>query len=350
MAGASALEQTLHRVAERTLAYPYKCWGYGEAIAMLGLLAAWRVTGQTRYRRAVEDLFVRWRDARRDGLSFADHVAPGLPLLILARDDDGWLPSALALGRLFRRMPTVRGVPIHRPDLDGWATHVWVDCLYTDGAFLALLARATGDRSWADLAVQQATAHVGVLLDQRTGLFFHGRDVATGRTNGVLWGRGNGWALVGLVDLLRFLPHDQAGRESLQRLVRRQLDALLGLQDQSGHWHTVLDRPDTYLETSVAAMMAWTIPQAVRLGIARSEAAAGGGQHDPSGAAARAFDAAMAALDAQGGLTGVSEATPAGDLPVYAVRPTGVFPWGQGPLLLAMADRLAPDRLWEGLW
>ncbi|MCL6498935.1 MAG: glycoside hydrolase family 88 protein [Firmicutes bacterium] len=156
--------------------------------------------------------------------------------------------------------------------------------------------------------------------------------------------------LVGLVDLLRFLPHDQAGRESLQRLVRRHLDALLGLQDQSGHWHTVLDRPETYLETSVAAMMAWTIPQAVRLGIARSEAAAGGGQHDPSGAAARAFDAAMAALDAQGGLTGVSEATPAGDLSAYAARPTGVFPWGQGPLLLAMADRLAPDRLWEGLW
>jgi hypothetical protein len=97
-------------------------------------------------------------------------------------------------------------------------------------------------------------------------------------------------------------------------------------------------------------MMAWVIPQAVRLGIAGPETAAAGGRQGLCGAAARAYDAALAALDAQGNLTGVSEATPAGDLPTYANRPAGVFPWGQGPLLLAIADRIAPDRLWEGLW
>ncbi|MDR7481492.1 MAG: glycoside hydrolase family 88 protein [Armatimonadota bacterium] len=348
--GAVALQQILHRVARRTLAAPYRCWGYGEAVAMLGLLAAWRVTGKTRYRQAVEGLFARWRDARRNGLSFADHVTPGVPLLMLARDDATWIRSALALGHLFHRMPVVDGIPIHRPDLDGWTTYVWVDCLYTDGPFLALLARATGDRSWADLAVGQATAYIGALLDQRTGLFFHGYDVATGRPNGIFWGRGNGWALLGLVDLLRFLPGDHAGQEPLRTVVRRQLDALLALQDRSGHWHTVLDRPDTYLETSVAAMMAWAIPQAVRLGIVEPEDAAAAGRQRLCDAAARAYDAALAALDAQGRLTGVSEATPAGGLCTYANRPTGAFPWGQGPLLLATADRIAPDRLWEGSW
>ncbi|MDR7544885.1 MAG: glycoside hydrolase family 88 protein [Armatimonadota bacterium] len=345
--GAIALEEVLRRVARQTLAYPYKCWGYGEAIATLGLLAAWRVTGQTHYRQAVEELFTRWREARRGELPFADHVTPGVPLLILARDDATWLTAALALGDLFRRMPVVGGVPVHRPDLEGWTTHVWVDCLYTDGAFLALLARATGDRSWADLAVEQITAYIRVLLDQGTGLFCHGCDVATGRPNGIRWGRGNGWALLGLVDLLRFLPADHAGGEWLRSVVRRQLHALLRLQDPSGHWHTVLDRPDTYLETSVAAMMAWAVPQAVRLGLAGPETS---GQQAPLAAAARAYDAALSALDAQGNLTGVSEATPVGDLSAYTRRPTGVFPWGQGPLLLAMADRIAPDRLWEGLW
>jgi hypothetical protein len=30
-------------------------------------------------------------------------------------------------------------------------------------------------------------------------------------------------------------------------------------------------------------------------------------------------------------------------------RPTGVFLWGQGPLLLALVDRVAPDVCWEDL-
>jgi unsaturated rhamnogalacturonyl hydrolase len=102
----------------------------------------------------------------------------------------------------------------------------------------------------------------------------------------------------------------------------------------------VLDHPETYLETSVAAMMAYALRVALRLRLAAPEAAA---------AADRAFHAALGAVDTAGALTGVSEATPAGDLATYATRPTGVYPWGQGPLLLAIADRLAPDCLWENL-
>jgi hypothetical protein len=67
--------------------------------------------------------------------------------------------------------------------------------------------------------------------------------------------------------------------------------------------------------------------------------------------ALRAADAAaaatLAATDAAGNLTGVSEATPAGPLGIYADRPTGVFPWGQGPLLLVLADRVAHHDVWE---
>lgn len=334
------LRQTLKRVAERTSTYPYKCWGFGEAIAMLGLVAASRVTDDDRYRRVVETSFDRWWAAIEGRLAFGDHITPGVSLLLLAREQARWMDAALALGGLFRRFPERGGVTIHRPDLDGWTSHVWVDCLYTDGPFLALLGLVTGESSWQDLACAHTLAYIDVLWDAPSSLFFHGYDTETGVANAVRWGRGNGWALLGLVDLLRFLRPDHPARSRLATVVRRQVNALATIQDAGGHWHTVLDHPETYLEHSIAAMMAWAIPQAVRLGLVPAAA---------MDVAARAFGAALAATDEAGNLWGVSAATPAGDLTTYAERSTGVFPWGQGPLLLALADRIAPDLLWKGL-
>jgi rhamnogalacturonyl hydrolase YesR len=52
--------------------------------------------------------------------------------------------------------------------------------------------------------------------------------------------------------------------------------------------------------------------------------------------------AAMRAQIASDGVLGlVSDATPVGARAVYATRPFGVFPWGQGPLLLALCQESA---------
>lgn len=334
------LTQLLDRVAQQTKVYPFKVWGFGEAIAMLGLLAAAQVRSDRGHRSFVEAQFNRWRAARQDRLDFADHVTPGVPLVFLARHDARWMPAVMALGRLFTSFPRPSGVPVHRPDLERWMSHVWVDCLYTDGAFLALLARMTGDRAWEDLACEHTLAYVRVLWDQPRGLFVHGYDAATGAANAVHWGRGNGWAMLGLLDMLRVLRRDHPAWQRLAGVVSNQIIEVVSLQDPGGHWHAVVDHPETYLEASVAAMMAYALPAAVRLGLAGPAAVT---------AAARAFHAALAAVDASGGLSGVSEATPAGDLWTYATRPTGIYPWGQGPLLLAIADRLTPDCLWDAL-
>lgn len=312
---------------------------------MLGLLAASRVTNDARYRRFVETQFARWHVVHGEDAVYADHVAPGVPLLLLARDDARLMQAALALGRLFAAYPATRGVQIHRPDLPGLNDHIWVDCLYTDGPFLALLGRMTGDAAWQDLAVQHTRAYVDVLRDPATGLFFHGFHAASGRPNTILWGRGNGWALLGLVDLLRFLRDEHPAKARLSSIVESQIAALVHFQDAGGHWHTVLDREDTYLEHSVAAMLAWAIPQAARIGLVGDAAL----KARALAAAARAFEAVCSVTDASGALTGVSSATPAGDLTTYATQPTGVFPWGQGPLLLALADRIAPDVIWKDL-
>jgi unsaturated rhamnogalacturonyl hydrolase len=176
---------------------------------MLGLLAATAATGEGRYRDVVIGIFDRWWTQRGGRLAWADHVTPGLPLLLLVHRDARWMPAARALGDLYRRFPRRGGVPVHRPDLEPWTSHVWVDCLYTDGPFLALLARVAGERAWVEMACEHTLAYVDVLWDASTGLFAHGYDAATGRANAIHWGRE---LLLALAD--RIAPQTRSGRGS----------------------------------------------------------------------------------------------------------------------------------------
>ena len=97
------MRDLMARVADATLYYPeyqYKCWGYGEWIALEGLLAAARICQNPRYLGFVEGLVAGWISKRHD-LIPADHVAPGVALTELYRltGREIYLQRALALLR-----------------------------------------------------------------------------------------------------------------------------------------------------------------------------------------------------------------------------------------------------------
>lgn len=317
----------------RALAYPYRVWGFGEDIALRALLEVHELTGDARSAAFVRDLVGGWA-TRRPRLVPADHVAPGVPLLQLhaAHGDDRLLATALDLARLLAGFPRVEGVAVHRRDLDAWRDTIWVDCLALDAPFLTTLGRATGDDAWTAFGVDQLLAYARVLRDPETGLFHHGYDVATRRRSACRWARGNGWALHGLVDTLEALPSAHPARAEVADLANGLLGALAPLQDASGLWRTVLDDPTTPLENSTAAMFASAALKARRLGLVAPEL------HDAIDTMnARAAVALAARVDADGGLR-VSTATPVGDRATYAERDLGVFPWGQGPLVLTLLE------------
>src|SRR5690606_41298336 len=113
-----------------------------------------------------------------------------------------------------RRAP---GVPaVHRPDLAGLGRLIWVDSMHPDGPGLAALRRPAAD------LIEESAA----VLQDASGLFHHGYDVHARRPNGVHWGRGQGWALWGLVGTL---VHEDDTR------LRRRLD---GLVDALGEHET----------------------------------------------------------------------------------------------------------------
>lgn len=143
---------------------------------------------------------------------------------------------------------------------------MWADDLYMSIPFLARMGKLTGESKYFDDAVKQVENFNKYLYDQPSGLFWHNyySDV---EMNGVgHWGRANGWLAVAQAELLNNLPANHPKRAELIRLLLRQIVGFARYQDQSGLWHQLLDKPDSYLETSVTAMYTYAVARAVNEG------------------------------------------------------------------------------------
>jgi len=322
--------ERLRLVVAATMRWNYRVWGFGEAIALRGLLRAGDTLGDPAPIGFVHGILRSWL-GRGVARSHEDHVGAGRELLDLHRrtGDAQFLEAARRLAALNAGFPKgPQGARYHRGDTPGWRGQIWVDCMDVDGPFLAALAQTTGEGAYFDQAVEELLGYARTLQSEG-GLLFHGFERDCGR-NGQFWARGQGWALMGLVETLVILPREHPGWTELHQRLVALVDALAAMQDDSGLWHTVVDRPETYLESTLAAMTAY----ALREGFTHRVLDASAYQT----VEAEAREAVHREIAADGGLQRVSDATPVGELAVYATRPFGIFPWGQGPLLLTLCQ------------
>ena len=99
------------------------------------------------------------------------------------------------------------------------------------------------------------------LWDPVTGLYRHkwheGRQVFT---RGLYWGVGNGWALVGLMRMVRaMLDADDARADELAAEFAALVDAMTPYQADNGLFHDVLDDAATFYESETTEMFAYSI-------------------------------------------------------------------------------------------
>jgi unsaturated rhamnogalacturonyl hydrolase len=348
----------LAAAADVLRAYPFACWHYGDSIGFEGLLAASEVLGEPAY-GAFAHGFMRAWEARAKPFRELDNTAPGHAICLMYEQtgDEQLLSAAQELTRFLRARPTIEGVyaafarapliepcdgsPLPEPErvlLTDPGPGVFVDCMHFDPPFFVHLGRLTGDDELVDDGVTQALAAVRLLQDSRTGIFHHFYLARAGCRYGYGWSRGQGWALLGLLDVLELAPRDHSGIASLRDALLAVVDGLAATQHPSGHWPAVVDVPDAFLEVSAALFFAAGLARGVRLGLLPPEMQA---------VAERALAAGLETVDEHGIVRGVSVAVWAcTKRDHYLALPTGpAVPWGQGPLLLAAAElRRGPLR------
>ena len=143
---------------------------------------------------------------------------------------------------------------------------LWADDLYMSVPFLARMGKLTGDKKYFDFAIKQVENFNRYIYDPTTGLYLHAF-YNDANTNGVArWGRCNGWVALAQADLISNLPANHPKRAELIQLLLRQIIGFSRYQDISGMWHQLLDKPDSYEESSVTAMFVYTVAKAVNEG------------------------------------------------------------------------------------
>ena len=144
---------------------------------------------------------------------------------------------------------------------------LWTDDFYMSIPFLAQMGTLTGDTKYWDDAVRQILQLSARLFVHEKGLYAHGwSENAHPYSPRFYWGRANGWAIMAMAELLEVLPADFRGRAEVLHLYRTHMRTLVELQDGTGLWRNLLDKPETYLETSASAMFVYGLAKGVNEG------------------------------------------------------------------------------------
>ena len=154
-----------------------------------------------------------------------------------------------AAGRYSRQGPG-QAPPPARPNFPT-EDHFFVSAVLGRGYSL------TGDASRIDIL---ADFLLDAGIQQENGLFLHSR------TGPFHWGRGNGFAALGLAETLTYMPADHPKRGRIEEMALRHMTALRERQEASGMFRQVVDFIGSYQELTATCMVGYGLARGLRLG------------------------------------------------------------------------------------
>ena len=215
----------------------------------------------------------------------------------------------LAAEHVFTRQSRLQDGTFARSFPHKWT--IWTDDLYMGVSFLARMGELSGDARYLDDAAQQVVNFHKYLFDEERGLMHHCWYSDVQRPGVAFWGRANGWALLAQVDLLDRLPLSHPKRATLIALLQRHILGIARYQGAKGLWHQLLDKTDSYLETSCSAMFTYAIARSVNRGYIEPRYAS---------IAQRGWEGVIARIQPDGRIESVCAGTSVSDDLVYYYR------------------------------
>ncbi len=251
-------------------------WNYTHGLEMQSILQVAEKTGNEKYFNYAESYAdtmvnengtIQTYNLERYNI---DHINPG-KILFPIYEKTGKPKYLKALQLLKSQMDT------HPRISNGGYWHkqvyphqVWLDGLYMACPFLAEYGKTFNEPALFDEVVLQLTTAYEDLVDEESGLLYHGwdesreqrwADPVTGKSPH-FWSRSIGWYMMALVDVLDFMPLDHPGRNDIIDILNNVSVAVDNYRDpESGMWYQVTDlaeREGNYLESSGSIMFIYT--------------------------------------------------------------------------------------------
>lgn len=311
-------------------------WEWTHGIGLYGLLKYWDLTGDDKPRAIIEDWF-KDRLAEGTPTKNVNTVSPFLTLAYMHErtGDRSHLPYLDVWAEwIMREMPRTRenGLQHIVYNSENYQ-QLWDDTLMMSVLPLAKIGLLLDRPHYVEEAKRQFMLHIKYLADRKTGLWFHGWTF-DGNHNfaDALWARGNCWVTIAIPEFIELLdlPEDDGLRMFLLETLEVQVKALEKTQHKDGLWHTLLDDPSSYLESSAAAGFSYGILKSIRKGYLDKK-------YEPVGI--KAVKAVLDNISEDGELQNVSFGTPVfDDLQGYRDIPLTSMPYGQSMAILVLVE------------
>jgi unsaturated rhamnogalacturonyl hydrolase len=259
-------------------------WSYGEGVILKGFENVYRKTSKKVYLEYIELALGKLisDDGIIEGYSLEeyniDSINNGKNLFILYEETQKEKYKK-AMDILKKQLDT------HPRTTDGLFWHkniyphqVWLDGIFMGDVFYCQYIKNFGNPADFDDVTKQFLQTYEHNLDVESGLLYHGYDESRqqfwcNKDSGVspnLWGRGIGWYVMAIVDMLDYLPKAHKHREKVIQILLSVTEALIKIQDsKSKVWYQILDchdRKGNYLESSATAMFIYAIAKGINNG------------------------------------------------------------------------------------
>jgi len=259
-------------------------WNYEMSVVLMGFQRLWEATKEEQYLLYIKKMIDHFinpdgtiRTYNMEEYSF-DNIPGGRQLLFLYEQfkDEKYKKAAAILRQQLAWQP--------RNKLGGfwhklkYPSQMWLDGLYMAAPFYAAYTSANNaPNDYADI-INQFVWMEKYSRDARTGLLYHGWDESrvqkwanpkTGQSP-EFWTRAMGWYMMGLVDVLDYIPENYPRRSELIGIIQRLSAAIIQYQDKdSGVWWQITNKgfhKDNYLESSSTAMFVFALAKSIRKG------------------------------------------------------------------------------------
>lgn len=209
---------------------------------------------------------------------------------------------------------------------------LWLDDLYMSVPALTQAFQYLNDEKYINDAVFQILSFSSRMFIPEKGLYMHAYVEDSEFHPAFCWGRANGWAILATSNLLDVLPKSHKDYNTILELHKRHIYSLSTYQTPSGLWTQLIDKQNSYMETSASAIFTYCIAHAINMGWVEAK--------NFAPIAILAWNGLESMINDDGSINGGCIGTGVGwDFAFYYNRPTNRFaPHTYGPFFYAGAE------------